>query len=145
MTRSCELCAAELAYANNGPICAECFLLLRNGDLGVEVWRKIPSHPRFQMSNLGHVRGTCTRRLCPPDTSGRYPRISIEGKRYALHVLLARTWLGPRPRGLHVLHADDDPQHCTLANIAYGTPAENRADAVRNGRIKTATTERQTR
>lgn len=46
-------------------------------------------------------------------------------------VLLA--YLGPRPEGKVILHADDDKQNDSLGNLGYGTPSENQMDSVRNG------------
>lgn len=46
-------------------------------------------------------------------------------------VLLA--YLGPRPDGAVILHADDDKRNDSLANLGYGTPSQNQMDSVRNG------------
>ncbi|HTX94824.1 MAG TPA: HNH endonuclease [Mycobacterium sp.] len=74
-------------------------------------------------------------KLLKIDTAHRYPRVSIgEEKRY-VHQLVAEVWHGPRPEGQLARHLDDVPEHCTAENVAWGTPAENYADAVRNGRI----------
>jgi hypothetical protein len=40
--------------------------------------------------------------------------------------------LGPRPWGQLALHADDDPSNTRISNIAWGTHADNAADARRN-------------
>jgi hypothetical protein len=49
---------------------------------------------------------------------------------------VAESRLGPRPFGKQVLHADDQPLNSSIGNLAYGTPAENAADRIRNGGAK---------
>ncbi|MGI9368366.1 MAG: HNH endonuclease, partial [Ruegeria sp.] len=50
-----------------------------------------------------------------------------------VHALVLAAFVGPCPDGMHVLHYDDDAQNNNLDNLRYGTIAENKADAVRNG------------
>ena len=50
-----------------------------------------------------------------------------------VHVLVLRAFVGPRPRGYWGLHYDGQPTNNTLANLRYGTPKENSADAKRIG------------
>jgi len=49
------------------------------------------------------------------------------------HLVLA-AFVGPRPRGMLVLHRDDDPTNNNLSNLRYGTPSQNVQDAKRNGK-----------
>lgn len=51
-----------------------------------------------------------------------------------VHNLILEAFVGPRPEGAFGLHADDDPDHNTLANLRWGTRSENTLDMVRNGR-----------
>lgn len=72
------------------------------------------------------------------DPNGGYQRyrLSREGKTKTVlvHRLMAQVFL-PNPLGLPVVrHLDDDRSNNTLGNLAWGTHAENTADAVRNGR-----------
>jgi hypothetical protein len=51
------------------------------------------------------------------------------------HVLIALAHHGPPPPGCtQVRHLDDNPTNDDPGNLAWGTPADNVADAVRNGR-----------
>lgn len=50
-----------------------------------------------------------------------------------IHHLVAAAFLGPRQKGLLVLHADGDKSNNRLENLRYGTHAENVADAKRHG------------
>jgi hypothetical protein len=61
--------------------------------------------------------------------------ISVQGKTtyYDVAVLVARTWIGPRPPGQQVRHglaglADNNP-----GNLSYGTPKRNMQDRHRDG------------
>jgi hypothetical protein len=64
-----------------------------------------------------------------------YPQVTIPGyARVRIHILVAATYLGPRPAGMLVLHWDDDPDNNRPENLRYGTKSENLYDAVRNQR-----------
>ena len=59
-----------------------------------------------------------------------------DGRQYhrRLHVLLAETFLGPRPEwATLVRHLDDDKENIALANLAWGTHQDNVDDRGRNG------------
>lgn len=68
--------------------------------------------------------------------AGRYPTVAlcIDGVRFdrSVHVLIALTFIGPRPAGQVVRHADDIGSHLCDGNLSYGTQAENVADMHRN-------------
>jgi hypothetical protein len=132
--RRCCICAAELFPANTTRVCAECRLLARNGDLDDEVWLPVVGHRGWEISDQGRVRDARTHTIREPDCSGRYPRISLDGRRRAVHTLMAESWLGPRPWGQLVLHANDVADHCAITNLRYGDHAENFADRQRNQR-----------
>ena len=57
----------------------------------------------------------------------------------SLHRLVAKTFL-PNPDNLPVvMHLDNDPKNDHVSNLKWGTPEENMAQAVREGRMKGAT------
>lgn len=111
-----------------------------------EVWRTIPGFPRYAVSSEGRVRV-----YMPPMKRGAIhhgPRVvelaqSIGGRaknykrimlmhprrRHAyVHHLVAEVFIGPRPEGCAVLHANDDGFDNRLANIRYGDCEENQMD-----------------
>jgi hypothetical protein len=47
--------------------------------------------------------------------------------------LILEAFVGPCPDGLRCLHADGNSTNNTLANLRWGTAAENSADSVRHG------------
>ena len=140
MTRRCQVCRITLAPFNGTPYCASCRLEARNGTLAVELWLPIPGIKGWEISQFGAVRDKQTRHIRQHDTSHKYPRVSLAGQKHYVHDLLARTFIGTKPLGQVVRHRDDDPLHHHASNVEYGSHAENSADAVRNGRIKTTGT-----
>lgn len=65
-----------------------------------------------------------------------YQRVTLSGARrwhVGVHQLVLLAFVGPRPDGQEARHLDDDKDNNSLSNLVYGTPSENRYDAVRNG------------
>jgi hypothetical protein len=98
-----------------------------------ETWLPIVGFPGWEISDRGRVRGANNHRVVIPD-GDRYPRVCLSGRQRRVHVLMAETWLGPRPFGMQILHADDVATNMHVANIRYGTATDNAADRIRNHR-----------
>lgn len=118
----------------------------------LSVWRFVPGHPKYQVSDQGGFR----RVLRPVPTTGKrrfdpQPFKTIKGYRQAsghirvelqrphratyLHILIAEAFLGPKPSAAHiVLHWNDIPDDNRLVNLRWGTDKDNHSDALRNGR-----------
>jgi len=84
-------------------------------------------------------RGYGRRELSQSLNSYGYPsvRLTINGsrKRYAVHVLVAEQYLGPRPSPDHeVRHLDGGKMNSSADNLAWGTRKENSEDRERHGR-----------
>lgn len=71
-------------------------------------------------SKYGHQRVV----LCDAEDN-RCPR--------QVHQLVMLAFVGPCPPGMEVRHLDSNPRNNVLANLAYGTRAENARDRVLNG------------
>lgn len=120
-----------------------------------EEWRDVPGWEGFyQVSDLGRVRsldrviakrsrsGGVETRRCP----GRvlrpvmhvYPKVTLASperrEQHAIHALVLRAFVGPPPPGAQACHRDDVRHNNALANLRWGSPAENVADAARNDR-----------
>lgn len=67
--------------------------------------------------------------LTPP--GGKY-------KTFRVHRLVLEAFVGPCPAGHECRHLDGDPSNNALDNLAWGTPAENKADNRRLGRYLAA-------
>jgi hypothetical protein len=70
-----------------------------------------------------------------------YKRVGIRyGDGYRIkrvHVLVAEAFIGPRPAGHDVAHADGDPLNNSVENLRYATRRQNLADARRHGTLRT--------
>lgn len=118
----------------------------------MEVWKAIVGYETFyEVSDQGRVRsvdrkivyktGRITihkgRALNPPLDEFGYRRVRLckEGKQrlFRVHVLVARSFIGPRPSKEDVRHLDGNSLNNMASNLAYGTRAENCADAIKHG------------
>jgi hypothetical protein len=89
---------------------------------------------RYQVSSEGEVRSARSRPRLAIDHSGKYDRVSLDGRRLYLHDVVIESFVGPKPMGQLVLHRDVDGHNPRLPNLSFGDHAENFADARRNGR-----------
>lgn len=105
-----------------------------------ERWRPVPDWKDYEVSTLGRVRSWKTRTSATPGAILRWLRgpqgywqvnLHEDGVRATkqVHKLVALAFLGPRPEGMQIRHLDGNPQNPKLSNLAYGTCAENCADA----------------
>jgi len=117
-----------------------------------EQWLAIPGYEGFyEVSNLGRVR-SMDRAVGHPingkislkgkvliqslSSDGLYFVVSLckEGqqKTYAVHKLVASTWLGPRPTGTEICHGPAGQKNNAVSNLRYGTRSENQLDCRRD-------------
>lgn len=122
----------------------------------------VPGHPDYEVSDMGRVRSldrmVRTRWTTKKSVKGRVLSLSKvggseSGGRYygcvlckdgrrrpaMVHVLVLEAFVGPRPPGAHACHRDDNPANNTLANLYWGSPAENVRDAIASGRHRSVT------
>lgn len=106
----------------------------------MEEWKDIPGYEgRYGVSSEGRVSSTHNGKtfiLRPGKSSSGYPTVSLLGKTRLVHHLVAEAFIGPRPSGLFVLHADDNRMNSALGNLRYDTPSENSHDITRAGKRK---------
>jgi hypothetical protein len=117
-----------------------------------ERWLPIPGYEAlYEVSDHGRVRSaprTITYRdgrtrhypshiLSPAATASGHRQVVLCGygrqRSLLTHRLLMLAFVGPCPPGQEIRHLDGDPSHTALANLAYGTRAENVLDRVRHG------------
>jgi hypothetical protein len=107
----------------------------RLGTIGIEIWSPVPG-TSYEASNLGRVRnvktgreiGTCRLK------NGYY---AISGM--LVHRAVLAAFDGPQPARIVGRHLNDDRGDNRLANLAWGTRADNAADTARAGRGRTRT------
>lgn len=118
--------------------------------MSAERWLPIPGwHGFYEVSDQGRVRSVARvvprastpqlvreRVLKSPPASHGYPRVNLchEGKyvQRTVHSLVLEAFVGPRPHGMEILHGNGVCTDARLANLRYGTSAENKADTVRH-------------
>lgn len=116
-----------------------------------EQWRPIPGFDGYEVSSLGRVRsyrrhggrgrellGTPRAKKVHAASTG-YLSVTLQkpdGNRcgkYTVHTLVALAFLGPRPEGMQVAHADGNRLNARLDNLRYATADENAEDKRRHG------------
>ena len=117
------------------------------------IWKIIPCFSNYSASDSGLIRsneryvsaGRGGKRLLPETvlkpkiTKGGYLVVSIKNdsgqiKCSTVHSLVMLTFEGPRPKGIQILHLDDNPANCSKVNLKYGTTQENHDLKIKHGR-----------
>lgn len=110
-----------------------------------EEWRNIPEFMGYQASTLGNIRSIDRAvmysngikrfrkgKILKPTLSAGYYSVNLSTKEKIvskkIHVLIALTFLGERPKGSDVRHKDGNKLNNALSNIEYGTRSENMLD-----------------
>lgn len=119
--------------------------------MGSEEWRRVAGWEQYyEVSSHGRVRSLARRRWqgrgwyitkpvlrkCPKDAYGYHCVALQAGERKEnrkVHHLVAEAFVGPRPEGNECRHLDGCRTNNHVSNLAWGTSAENSADAKRHG------------
>ena len=116
-----------------------------------EVWKEIAEYPKYEVSNLGKVRTWRKRgnfindlsdspRLLKPWISNGYQMVTLiergKKKHFAIHRLVAISFIGEVPDKHVVCHKDDNKLNNGVDNLYYGTYSQNGKDAVMNKKLK---------
>ncbi|GAA4766089.1 hypothetical protein [Citricoccus nitrophenolicus] len=97
-------------------------------------WRAIPGLNGYEISYSGRLRKQATDGPKIVKANGIGPCgfytvwIEEDGHYHQVGTLAAAAWIGPKPDGLTVRYLDGNLQNHNVANLAYGTVAELRAD-----------------
>jgi hypothetical protein len=99
-----------------------------------EEWRQVFDSPKYEVSNLGRVRGP-RGVMKPYDVNRRepYQYVRLHGRNRRVHHLVLEAFIGPRPEGMETRHIDRNPRNNVLSNLRWGTKLENAADKHRHG------------
>lgn len=105
-----------------------------------EIWKKIPGHRDYEVSNRGRIRSKKRgKALLMRTRIGKdgYTRVTLQTSENEkvvrrIHVLVARAFLGPS-KGRFVLHGDGNYTNPELSNLSYGTQKQNNQDKYRHG------------
>jgi len=101
-------------------------------------WSRLEWAPRYMISENGDIQDVSGYMLKPTVMTSGHLRLWVQttdGFRAKLvHRLVCEAFHGPAPEGKPlVLHWDDDPSNNHYSNLRWGSYADNRNDAVRNG------------
>jgi|ERR1700722_1860914 len=113
-----------------------------------EIWKKITdldAPDYYEVSNLGRVRSLpyvdkrgWRRKLYNFRFKNAEIGLTLENgtkRRFPVAQLVLRAFIGPPNEGQYLArHLDDNRQNNHVDNLAWGNDADNRADAIRNGR-----------
>lgn len=109
----------------------------------METWKPYPGDTRYEVSDCGRVRSLrpwrswpAGRLMVPTPVHCGHLRVKagVPLRAVFVHRMVLEAFVGPCPAGHEARHLNDDPTDNRLENLAWGTRAENLADAVRNGR-----------
>lgn len=120
--------------------------------MGDETWLPVAGYEgSYEVSDLGRIRSIDRRdrqgRMCRglvlklrADRDGYLTFHTGRPRRVLrVHRLVLLAFQGPAPEGAtEVRHVDGDPANNHLANLRWGTSAENKADQVRHGTHRNA-------
>ena len=99
----------------------------------------VAGFPGYFASADGRVRSRRNGKdvLLKPTTARGYKRLTVilNGRRVkrSVHQLVARAFCGEPASGQHVRHLNGNRSDNRASNLAFGTPSENRYDAVKHG------------
>ena len=87
----------------------------------------------YKISNLGRVIGKSGRLLNPTVSPAGYRVITVGGKTYHLHRLIASVFIGEIPKNMQVNHINGDKGDNSVDNLEIITRSENALHAYRIG------------
>ena len=101
-----------------------------------ERWLPIPGYEgRYEVSDQGRVRNASSSRVLRQALHKKtgYLSASLSGRRVLAHRLVLLAFAGPCPDGMETRHADGDSENNAIANLSWGTKAQNAIDRVVHG------------
>lgn len=118
-----------------------------------EIWVKAAGFPGYEVSNMGRVRSvdrfdakgrwipgrvlSNARKGAPRKGGGSYWRIRLSVNRKvfdcAVHTLVLKSFIGPRPEGMDGCHNDGNVDNNCLGNLRWDTCAANQRDKISHG------------
>ena len=103
-----------------------------------EIWRTIPGHERYEVSNLGRIKGLFHRVEAVKTghiSGGGYLQIALDGHNHLVHRLVALAFI-PNPDNLpYINHKDECKTNNCIDNLELVTRAENNNYGTHNQRI----------
>lgn len=128
----CDCGATVDAYGSNlrrgrghcGTACVE--------KVGRRPW---PTDPRYFVGRDGSIAGPSGMVLTPYVADTGYLTVATGRGKTTVHVMVAETYLGPRPDGQEVAHENGDQMDCRVENLRWSTHLDNMRDRDRHGTV----------
>lgn len=106
-----------------------------------EIWKPYPECPKYQVSNLGRVKGPYGKVLAAPENQWGYRGVTlVDRKVYSrgqverrVHRMVLETFVGPRPDGMDATHLDGDKLNNQADNLSWRSRSDNIKDQVAHG------------
>lgn len=97
-----------------------------------EIWRAVTRSSAYEVSNEGRVRRAADRLIVAPTLAASgYLVIHLSAPKVssvcAVHTLVAEAFLGPRPRGMMVVHRNGEKGQNAATNLAYRPLGERKS------------------
>jgi hypothetical protein len=101
----------------------------------LEKWITIREHPNYEVSNRGNVRNKRNGYILKPQLNRKdgYHRVSLNGKRYYVHRLVADAFFDGEHQEMDVNHIDGNRLNNDLTNLEWCTRKENIKHTYING------------
>lgn len=101
----------------------------------MEKWITIREHPNYEVSNRGNVRNKRNGYILKPQLNRKdgYHRVSLNGKRYYVHRLVADAFFDGEHQEMDVNHIDGNKLNNDLTNLEWYTRKENIKHVYING------------
>lgn len=94
-------------------------------------FQPIPGHRGYSASREGYIRNDTTGHETQGGISNQYRRVAVKRSGVDVtylaytHDLIARTYLGPKPKGHVVCHGAGGSTDCAVTNLRYDTQSSN--------------------
>jgi len=113
-----------------------------------EIFKSIPGHPGYEVSNYGRIRsfwinsgGKWTIMSTPQKylkifiRKDGYPQVGLSGGcTFKIHKLILLAFIGPPPPGHEACHKDGIRTRNILSNLYWGTASDNNLDKIKHGK-----------
>lgn len=101
----------------------------------LEVWKKIPNHPDYKVSNQGRIKSYKgkTKILKGWISSHGYKMILIDSLRTGVHRIVLMAFIGLPRENQECRHLDGNKLNNHLSNLQWGTSHENAQDRWEHG------------
>jgi len=99
------------------------------------IWKVIPSHPKYMVSDFGLIRNITTGRFLKYNIApSGYFQVSLHNsnKQYntTVHKVVAESFIGTHEKGMQIDHVDRNRQNNNLDNLRYVTHRDNHHNRV---------------